>query len=89
MTQPWSADPGVTFRRRIGKSAAELGGTSQGKTCPDIWELSKGDIAVVGTDMTEVFSDRIPSDMLVGAHERLIVIPRNMLIAAKPEIPDA
>jgi len=39
--------------------------------------------------MTEAFSDRIPSDVLVGTDERLIVIPRNMLIAAKPEIPDA
>jgi hypothetical protein len=71
------------------KSAAELGNTSQGKTCPDIWELSNGDIAIVGTDMTEAFADRIPGDMAIGAHERLVVIPRNMLVAARPEIPDA
>jgi hypothetical protein len=44
MTQGWSVDSGATFVRRLGKSAVELGNTSQGKTCPDIWELSNGDI---------------------------------------------
>lgn len=89
MTQGWSVDSDATFVRRLGKSAAELGNTSQGKTCPDIWELSDGDIAVVGTDMTEAFAGRLPGDVSVGAHERLVVIPRNMVIAAKSELPDA
>lgn len=89
MTQRWSADSGATFVRRLGKSAEKLGNTSQGKTCPDIWELSNGDIAVVGTDMTEAFADRLPTDVSVGVHERLVVIPRNMVVSAKPELPDA
>jgi len=89
MTQEWAVDSDATFVRRLGKSATQLGNTSQGKTCPDIWELSNGDIAIVGTDMTEAFADRLPGDVLVGAHERLVVIPRNMLVAAKPELPDA
>ncbi|MCO5967507.1 hypothetical protein NDW01_03790 [Actinoallomurus sp. WRP6H-15] len=89
MTKRWIADPNATFTRRIGRSAAELGNTSQGKTCPDIWELSNGDIAVVGTDMTEVFAGRLPDDVSIGMHERLVVIPRNMAVAAKPELPDA
>jgi hypothetical protein len=72
MALTWSVDPGATFKRRLGKSAAELGNTSQGKTCPEIWELSNGDIAIVGTDMTEAFSDRLPSDITIGAHERLV-----------------
>jgi hypothetical protein len=50
---------------------------------------SRGDVAIVGTDMTEAFSDRIPSDMTIGAHERLVVIPRNMLVTARPKIADA
>lgn len=89
MTQGWAVDSGATFVRRLGKSAAELGHTSQGKTCPDIWELSNGDIAIVGTDVTEAFADRLPGDVSVGAHERLVVIPRSMAISAKPELPDA
>jgi hypothetical protein len=89
VTQQWAVDANATFVRRLGKSAAELGDTSQGKTCPDIWELSNGDIAVVGTDMTEAFADRLPSDVSVGTNERLVVIPRNMAVSAKPEMPDA
>lgn len=89
MTQGWSVDSGATFVRRLGKSLVELGGTSQGKTCPDIWELSNGDIAIVGTDVTDAFADRLPGDVSVGAHERLVVIRRNIVIAAKPELPDA
>lgn len=89
MTQGWVVDSDATFVRRLGKSATELGNTSQGKTCPDIWELSNGDIAVIGTDMTEAFANRLPDDVSVGAHERLVVIPRNMAIAAKQEFPDA
>lgn len=89
MAKQWIADPSSTFVRRLGRSAAELGNTSQGKTCPDIWELSTGDIAVVGTDMTEAFADRLPGDVSIGKNERLVVIPRNMAAAAKPELPDA
>lgn len=89
MTHRWTADSEAVFVRRLGKSAVELGDTSQGKTCPDIWELSNGDIAVVGTDMTEIFASRLPSDVSIGANERLVVIPRNMAVSAKPELPDA
>ena len=89
MAQGWTVDPGATFVRRLGKSATELGNTSQGKTCPDIWELSNGDIAIVGTDVTDAFAARLPADVSVGKHERLVVVPRNMIIAAKPELPDA
>jgi hypothetical protein len=89
MAKRWIADPSATFARRLGRSAAELGNTSQGKTCPDIWELSNGDIAVVGTDMTDAFADRLPDDVSIGTNERLVVIPHNMAVAAKPELPDA
>jgi hypothetical protein len=43
---------------------------------------------IVGTDVTEAFANRLPDDVSVGAHERLVVIPRNMVVAAKPELPD-
>jgi hypothetical protein len=85
----WEADHGAEFERRLGRSAAELGESGGTTTCPDIWELSNGDIAVIGRDLTETYAGRLPGDVNVGADERLVVIPRTMLIAAKPDIPDA
>lgn len=85
--RPWEADPEATFVRRIGKSALELGETSANPSCPDIWELSSGDFAIVGRDLTESLRVRLPHDVSVGADERLVVIPRSMLLAAKDEIP--
>ncbi|MCO5968933.1 hypothetical protein [Actinoallomurus soli] len=89
MKRPWEADPAAGFRRRLGKSALELGNTNATPACPDIWELDNGDIAVIGRDMTEAYKARLPEDVSIVADERLVVIPRTMLIAAKPHIPDA
>ncbi|GAA4241076.1 hypothetical protein GCM10022254_68480 [Actinomadura meridiana] len=85
----WEADPRAHFMRRLGKSAHELGDTKEDLTCPDLWELSNGDVAAIGRDLTEVYRDRLPSGVSVGADERIVVLPRNMIIAAKPDIPDA
>jgi hypothetical protein len=89
MGRNWEADISASFARRLGKSAAELGDTGGRDGCPDIWELSNGDIAVVGRDVTAAYGDRLPADVTVAGDERVVVIPRNMLIAAKPDIPDA
>jgi hypothetical protein len=87
--RPWEADPKATFMRRLGKSADE-GGLSHGKTgCPDFWGLSNGDVAVIGRDLTEVYVNRFPEGVTVLSDERLVVVPRAMIIAAKPDIPDA
>lgn len=89
MMRAWQADPHATFSRRLGRSAFELGETTASPTCPDIWELSNGDVAVVGRDLTAVYLHRLPDGVSVGADERLVVIPRSMMIAAKPDISDA
>jgi hypothetical protein len=89
MPRPWEADPQASFKRRIGKSALELGDTDDTPTCPDIWELDNGDVAVIGRDLTSVYSGRMPRDVNVGHDERLVIIPGNMLRAAKADIPDA
>lgn len=39
--------------------------------------------------MTEQYAGRLPAGVSVVSDERLVVIPRNMIIAAKPDIPDA
>ena len=89
MPRPWEADPTAEPRRRLGKSALELGDTSAGPTCPDIWELSNGDIAIIGRDLTAAYDGRLPDGVDVGPDERLVVISRRMMVAAKPDIPDA
>ncbi|WP_424537113.1 hypothetical protein ACOZ38_30810 [Sphaerisporangium viridialbum] len=89
MVRPWEANPTAQFKRRIGLSALELGNTNSSPSCPDIWELDNGDFAVIGRDLTLSYIGRLPDDVSVGADESLVVIPRNMLIAAKPEIPHA
>jgi len=87
--RPWEVSLEARFQRRLGKTAAELGDSRTTNDCPDIWQLDNGDIAVVGRDVTEVFADRLPTDVRVATDERVVVIPGNMLSAAKPDIPDA
>lgn len=89
MTRPWEADTRAELRRRIGPAPLDLGITKAGPECPDIWELDNGDIAVIGRDATDAYRGRLPSGVSVGGDERLVVIPRVTLAAAKPEIPDA
>ncbi|WP_017540101.1 MULTISPECIES: hypothetical protein [Nocardiopsis] len=89
MERLWDADPSAGFRRRLGKTAAELDKSRLDDDCPEIWELDNGDIAVVGRDATDRYADRLPSGVTVGPDERLVVIPGIMLRAAKPDIPNA
>lgn len=89
MPDRWTANPESAFRCRIGKSAHELGATGDNASCPDIWELANGDIAVIGTQLRTEYLDRLPDGVTIDEHESLVVIPRSMLIAAKTDIPDA
>jgi hypothetical protein len=89
MARPWEADPSALFARRLGKSAEELGDSKGKDDCPDIWELDNGDIAVIGRDLTAAYTSRLPSGVSLSPDERLVVIPGNMLSAAKPDIADA
>ncbi|MFB7914719.1 hypothetical protein [Streptomyces sp. NPDC056061] len=89
MDGTWDADPQARLARRIGLSPAELGTTGGRDGCPDIWELDNGDFAVIGRDLTAVHSGGLPDDAVIGGGERLVVIPRITLLAAKAHIPDA
>ncbi len=83
MTHP---DPVV--RRRIGASPAQRGSLS-GSNCPDIFELSDGSFAIIGTDRTDLLEGSLPADASRGAHERIVVITRETLLRAKSDIPEA
>ncbi|MFJ9583810.1 hypothetical protein [Streptomyces acidicola] len=89
MARTGEADPSALFVKRLGKSAAELGNSTDDDECPDIWQLSNGDVAVIGRDLTVHYSARLPDGVTLGPDERLVVIPGNMLSAAKADIPDA
>ncbi len=75
------------IRRRLGSSPRERG-SSQEFTCPDIFELSDGSFAVIGTDMTAALQPLLPADAGVADYERVVVISRETLLHAKADIPD-
>lgn len=89
MDKKWDADPAANFRRRLGKSAHELGATGGQASCPELWELDNGDVAVIGTELTAAYAGRLPAGVTVDPGERLIVIPRSTMVSAKADIPDA
>ncbi|WP_051735700.1 hypothetical protein [Streptomyces sp. NRRL B-3229] len=59
-----------------------------GDTCPDIFELSDGNFAVIGTDRTLELDVGLPPDASRADYERIVVITRETLIRAKKDIPD-
>ncbi len=92
----WEPDPTASFIRRLGISPKEPGSGRNGGSgsggdsgCPDIWELDNGDIAIIGRDLTSTYASRLPEGVSVNPNERLVVLPRGMMIAAKGDIPDA
>jgi hypothetical protein len=89
MSTGWKVDPAAALQRRLGKSPQELGTTGGNDGCPDLWELDNGDIAVIGRDLTSSYQGRLPEGVSIVAGERLVVIPRATLLAAKADIPDA
>ncbi|NNN33606.1 hypothetical protein HLK59_25240 [Streptomyces sp. S3(2020)] len=73
--------------RRIGVPPAERGSVG-GANCPDIFELSSGDFAVIGTDTTEELDGELPADASRADYERIVIITRETLTRAKGDIPD-
>lgn len=55
--------------------------------CPDLFELADGNFAVIGIDITGT-KNQLPPGAGCGPDERIVWIPRQTLIAAKPDIPD-
>ena len=82
----------IIFQRRIGPALNANGNTRPAcyKTfgCPDIFELTDGDFAVIGSDITESAVGKLPPTAGCAANERIIRIPRKLLVLAKADIPD-
>jgi hypothetical protein len=51
--------------------------------------LDNGDVAVIGADLTASYEARLPDGVSIDPGERLVVIPRATIHAAKADIPDA
>jgi hypothetical protein len=81
-------EPAVNFLRRLGDSPRQRGSLT-GETCPDVFELSDGNFAVIGTDRTEDLDALLPVDAARADYERIVVVTRDTLLRAKRDIPDA
>lgn len=55
--------------------------------CPDLWEMADGDFAVIGTDITAL-AGNLPPEAGCSPDERIVRIPRSLLVAAKANIPN-
>jgi hypothetical protein len=74
------------FKKRLGPHPHDAGQTPGLTGCPDIWELENGDIAVIGIDQTNLLVPSLPNDANCGPDEKIVVIPRRILVGAKPYI---
>ncbi|MFE9810084.1 hypothetical protein ACFYRN_09245 [Streptomyces sp. NPDC005227] len=74
--------------RRVGATPRERG-SATGQSCPDIFELSDGDFAVIGREATRELDPELPADAARADYERIVVISRDTLLRAKKDIPDA
>ena len=79
----------IEFRRRIGPDPHANGAQTVAlNNCPDIFELESGDFAIIGIDITDAARPKLPATAGCGPDERIVFIPRNLLVGAKVDIPD-
>ena len=76
------------FLRVLGESAPRQSCASLEK-CPNILEMADGSFAVIGEDITESALLTLPTGTGCGPGERVVSVPRSILINARPEIPSA
>jgi len=77
------------FKRRIGPDPHAHGQETPGACgCPDIWELDDGNFAVIGLDQTEYLHPSLPLGASCGSDERIVVLPRGLLVNARAHIPN-
>ncbi|MFH8749099.1 hypothetical protein ACH4GK_20630 [Streptomyces rimosus] len=75
----------IDITRRLGATPRERGSVGNG-SCPDLFELSDGRFAVIGTDMTADLDPKLPDDGGRADHEKIVVITRDTLLRAQADI---
>lgn len=73
------------FIRRLGQNGRQL--CSYGHHCPQILEMTDGDFAAVGPDITQEAVPAMLPGPGIGPNERAIRISRQVMLAAKNELP--
>lgn len=76
------------FIRRLGVDPLASQSCAEGRNCPDILELADGDFAVIGRDITSAAAE-LPAESGCGPSERMVRIPRALLVRARADIPTA
>lgn len=56
--------------------------------CPDLFELADGDFAVIGIESTRELETHLPPSAGCGPDERIVRVPRRILVGAKADIPE-
>jgi hypothetical protein len=80
-----AALPSAPILRRVGLPPAARG-SATACTCPDIFELTDGNFAVIGTDRTTEIKHELPPDAGVAPYEKIVVITRETLMAAVKDL---
>jgi hypothetical protein len=82
-------NPHIEFVRRLGPDPHANGAQTVAlNKCPDLFELETGDFAVIGIDVTKTAIAKLPPTAGCGPDERIVWIPRKLLVQAKADIPD-
>ena len=77
----------IKIRRRVSAHPADMGVTKMLKgICPDIFETETGDFLVIGRDVTSIVEPEIPADAVISNGERVVLIPRDLLVSAADNI---
>ena len=75
------------FLRRLGQNRWVL--CQNGHYCPQVLETEGGDFVIVGEDVTDEAMPALPPGPGIGPEERAVRVPRQVLVNARAEIPDA
>lgn len=75
------------FIRRLGGNEQSL--CESGFHCPQLLEMADGDFACVGQDITDEAIPAMPPGPGVGPKERVVRIPRRVMVSARADIPAA
>lgn len=76
------------FLKRLGFDPQANGVQCAGcQGCPDVWELDDGDFAIIGEDITDKVIAKLPPTAGCAPGERIIRLPRRVLVNARRDIP--
>ncbi len=75
------------FVRKLGPKDTSSSSCQGGSSCPEILELENGDFAIIGADITADAASKLPAGTGCGPSERIVRIPRRILVQARNDIP--